>query len=187
MKLQGVISFVATLIPLLLIFVEYRQTDDSLCYIKTGSGTTFDLSSVSGGNRHISLQPIVNQKEKLSLQDVHLIHKGDLTNTNMLLTGKIVNESNDTQSIDGLIYHSYHLPARKLVTVSYDFIDTGYDIPPGESVSFEFKYYVPGGYTYNLFTLTPVNEKIKGDAICFGNSVENREYCKRISNYVRCI
>lgn len=44
MKLHGVISFVATLIPLLLTFAAYAQTDEPLCYIKTGSGTTFNIS-----------------------------------------------------------------------------------------------------------------------------------------------
>ncbi|WYL96408.2 MAG: hypothetical protein HEQ35_23660 [Gloeotrichia echinulata IR180] len=174
----------ATLIPLLPTFAAYAQTDEPLCYIKTGSGTTFNLSSIcGGGNGHINLQPIVDQQEKLYLQDVHLRRKGDLTDMKMILSGKIVNGSNDTQSIVGVEYQTYRLSEGKLVKVKNNSLVAGYNINPGESESFEFEYDIRT-FRFDVITLKVKSEKIEGDNICFGNTVEKREYCKRISNYV---
>lgn len=174
---------------------QNTNNDESLCYLQTSNGKKISLDALCGvtsqKNSISNLQQpltISNSQQPLIVENVTLIVEivkdetvKNKTNRHYYISGDITNKGNITQRHVKVNYKLYKLREGNLEVVK------------SNKTSVEDLFLEPGGKTkfqneiYNAPAVLMIDSLNSNESdsvqvnICYGNSVEKRELCKRIN------
>jgi hypothetical protein len=165
---------------------------DPLCYWQTTNGTSIDLGALcaSKSNQNIPTISLTNT-QNLIINNIKFIRVAGTKEIQYEIVGTITNTGSIPQRFIEVSYQSYALNDGLLKARDSNkvFVDNT-TLEPGEKTTFpvEFEYdkqkHFGARSRFDVLVITSVNSIEEGSIplnICYANSVERRELCKRLS------
>ena len=158
------------------VLAQNSNNADPNCYWKTTDGRSVDLGTLCGSKPQ-NVSPTSTNSQNLTINKVAITQ----INKEYYVVGTITNTGNSSQKYIQVSYQTYRMSGGSLKPneLNTAFVDN-LELLPGETTIFKGKLRRRG----DLFMLKDLNS-IKGGIqainICYANSVERQEWCKRLS------